>query len=94
MQSLGVPAVAQWVKNPTEVAQVSEERQVWSPAWGKRSVIATAVAGIQSLAQEFPYATGAAILKNTISHFLLSYYQYKGVVHDLSLSSDCYKKIP
>ena len=29
----GVPTVAQWVKNPTEVAQVAEEVQVWPPAW-------------------------------------------------------------
>ena len=29
----GVPAVAQWVKNPTAVARVSAAAQVQSPAW-------------------------------------------------------------
>ena len=30
---LGVPAVAQWVKNPTAVVQVAEEAQAQSPSW-------------------------------------------------------------
>ena len=32
MKGLGVPAMAQWVKNPTAVAQATVEAQVWSPA--------------------------------------------------------------
>ena len=32
MKGLGVPAMAQWVKNPTAVAQVTAEAQVQSPA--------------------------------------------------------------
>ena len=30
---IGVPAMAQWVKNPTAAAQVAAEVQVGSPAW-------------------------------------------------------------
>ena len=54
-----LPTMAQWVKNPTAAAQVTMEVQVQSPAWHsglkgwvKGSGIASAVAQIQSLAQE------------------------------------------
>ena len=30
---LGVPTVAQWVKNPSAVAQVTVEARVWPLAW-------------------------------------------------------------
>ena len=33
ISSQGVPAVVQWIKNPTAVAQVAVEAQVQSPAW-------------------------------------------------------------
>ena len=35
LKSLGIPAVVQWVKNPTVAvaAQVAMESQVQSPAW-------------------------------------------------------------
>ena len=47
--------MAQWVRNPPTETQVTEKVQVRSPA--------TAVAQIQPLAQELPYAAGAAIKK-------------------------------
>ena len=34
MLTVGVPAMAQWVKNPTAAAQVAAEAQVQSPAQG------------------------------------------------------------
>ena len=52
------PAVAQWVKNPTAAAGVSAEVQ--GVKW---SGVATAVAWIQSLAQELLYTTSVAIKK-------------------------------
>ena len=62
--------MAQWIKNPTAVAQVTAEVQVQSPAQRvKGSSIATAMmqvtamAQIQSLAWKLPYATGVAIKK-------------------------------
>ena len=63
--------MAQWVKNLTEAAQVAVEDWVQSPAGcsGLRIScchscgVAAAVAQIQSLAQELPYASGAAIKK-------------------------------
>ena len=66
----GVPTVAQWVKDPITMAQVSVEVWVQSLAQHSRlkvSGIATvaaqviAMAWIQSLTQELPYALGAAI---------------------------------
>ena len=68
--SLGVPAVAQEVKNPTTAVPLSAEVQVsfLSPAqWVKGFGIATAVAWvpvearIQFLAWELPYAVDASI---------------------------------
>ena len=59
---VGVPAVAQRAKNPTAAARVAVEVQGGSPAqWAKGSGVATAVAWIQSLAQELPYAVSRAI---------------------------------
>ena len=58
--------VAQWVKNPaTEVCFAAE---VWVRSLAQCSElklfsVATTVAQIQFLAQEFPYALGAAIRK-------------------------------
>ena len=52
---LGVPTMAQEVKNPTAVAQVTAEVQVQSSAWHsgvKGPGVATAATWIQSLAQE------------------------------------------
>ena len=48
----GVPAMMQWVKNPTAAAQITVEVQV------KGSGIAAAVAQIQSLACELLYGWG------------------------------------
>ena len=62
---LGVPAVVQWVKNPTAVTSVVQGHG-FSPSLAhcvKGFNIATAVAQIQSLAQEFIYATSVAIKK-------------------------------
>ena len=55
--------MAQWVKNLTGVALASAEVWVQSSAWntGLRIIIVAAMAGIQSLAQELPYALGVAI---------------------------------
>ena len=62
--------MTQWVKNSIAAAWVAVEVQVRSPCplqWVKGSGIATAelqvaaVAWIQSLAQELPYDTGAAV---------------------------------
>ena len=56
---LGVPAVAQWVKNPTAAARVVMEVWISIPGpvqWVKGSGVAVSVAWIQSLAQELPYA--------------------------------------
>ena len=70
---MGVPAVAQWVKNLTAVAWVAAEAagSIPGPAqWVKRSGIdvavaqATAEARAQSLARELPYASGMAIKTN------------------------------
>ena len=50
--------MAQWVKNPSAVAQVSMEVQVWSLAWQselKESSIAAAGAQSWSLVRELPY---------------------------------------
>ena len=57
----GVPTLVQWVKNPTAVARVSEEAQVPSPAQhsGLKDPV---LPQIQSLAQEFPYVAGMAII--------------------------------
>ena len=61
--------MTQWVKNPTAVVQVPVEVWVGSPTWcsvkgagmAAAATQAAAVAQIQSLAQELPYATGEAI---------------------------------
>ena len=60
----GVPAVAQWIKNPNAVAQVFVEAQVPFQVWCsglKGSSIVATVAWSQSLAQELLYAIDAAI---------------------------------
>ena len=64
---LGVPAVTQWVKNPTEVARVAAEVQVPSLAqysglriWSCCSYGAASSGGLDS-AWELLHATGAAI---------------------------------
>ena len=52
----------QWVKNLTTMAQVAAEAQVWSPAqYSCLRIVATAVARIQSLDRELPYAVGVGI---------------------------------
>lgn len=56
----GVPAVAQWIKNPAAVALGSIPSLA---QWVKGCSVATAVAQIQSLAWELPYAFSAAIKK-------------------------------
>ena len=56
--------MAQWVKKPAAAARVTMEVGVQSPARCsglKGSSVATAVAQIQSLAQELPYDMGAAL---------------------------------
>ena len=58
---IGVPTVAQWVKNPIAVAQVSMKAWVQSSTWC--CVLKAAAAQIQSLAQELPYAMSATIKK-------------------------------
>ena len=60
------PAVAQRVKYPNAAAWVAVEVKVWPPAPSsgfKVSGIATAVAQIQPLVWELPYAIGAVIKK-------------------------------
>ena len=62
---MGIPTVAQWVKNPTAVAQVAPDAQVRSLAQHSGyPAQATAAAQIQSLAREPPYAAGAALKNN------------------------------
>ena len=61
----GVLPVAQWVKNLSAGAQVGTEARV------QGSSIAAAVAQIQSLVQELPYAAGTAIEKLI---FLISFH--------------------
>ena len=64
--------MAQWVKNSTAVTQVTEEAdsifgmERWVKGAGIATTVAqvTAVAQIQSLAQEVPYATGTLSLSN------------------------------
>ena len=59
---IGVAAVAQWVKNLTAAA--GGVSLIPGPGTVvKGSGIAAASAGIQSLAEELPYAMGAAIKK-------------------------------
>ena len=62
-RGVAVPAVTQWVKNSTAVAQVTVEVRVQSlpDAWVKGSEVVPAVAQIQFPAQEHPYASSAAI---------------------------------
>ena len=60
--TLGVPTMAQWVKNVTAVSQVAVEAWVPSLAQGTGlKDLATAAAQIQSQAWELPHALGAAI---------------------------------
>ena len=71
---LGVPAVAQWVKEPTDYSVLGRCRGVGLipslAQWVKGSGIAAAgvqvaaTAWVQSPAKEIPCAVGAAILKN------------------------------
>ena len=61
---IGVPALAQGVKNPTAAARVAAEVWVRSPAWHrgvKGSGVAAAAAQIRCQARELPYAVGAAV---------------------------------
>ena len=62
---MGVPSVAQWVKNPPAVAWVTPVVQSQSPAWpnGLKDPV---LPQLQSLAPELPYAAGAAILKKIL----------------------------
>ena len=56
--------MAQYVKNASAMAWVTVEAQIGSPTQQQKvkgSGVAAAVASIQSLAQQLPYATGAAI---------------------------------
>ena len=71
---IGIPAVAQWVKDVTVAALVASEAQVQSPACSKElNILAwlqlqrslAASAWIPSLALELPYAVGVAIKKIT-----------------------------
>ena len=57
--------MAQWIKNLTAAAQVDAEAWVQSGLVQrvKGSGIASAATQMQSLAQELPYVTGAAIKK-------------------------------
>ena len=72
-----VLAVVQWVKNLTAAAWVDAETWVQSlPCplqWVKGSGVAPAVAQIQSLAQEFPYAVGMVIKTKRNSEMPLSF---------------------
>ena len=56
--------MAQWVKNPTAVSWVTPEMSIQSPAqWGlKDPTQVTALAWVQSLAWELPYAVDMAII--------------------------------
>ena len=60
-ESLGVPTVVQWVKNPTAAVQITAEEVTVLAQWAKGSGIIAAVAWIQSLAQELLYAVGVAV---------------------------------
>ena len=61
------PTVVHWVKNPTAMAPAAAEAWVFflcSPVqWVKGCGLAIAMAVVQSLAQERPYATDVAIKK-------------------------------
>lgn len=73
---IGVPTVAQCVKNPPEQQLRSLGRCRFTLGlvqWIKGSHVATAVAHIQSLAQELLYAVGAAIKKKTKKRNLYTY---------------------
>ena len=59
-----IPAVAQWIKNPTAVAPVLIPSLA---QWVKGSGVAAATPQIHSLAWKLPYAVGVAIkLKNKL----------------------------
>ena len=62
--NIGVPSVAQWVKNLTLAGWVTAEAWVRFPGpvqWVKGSGAATAVACFKFLARELPYASSAAM---------------------------------
>lgn len=67
IKKYGVPAVAQWVKNPVAAVIVTVEAWVLSPAQcsGLKDQI-------QSLAQELSYAAGVAITKKKCLYGCLS----------------------
>ena len=61
--------MAQWVKNPTAAAGVTAAVRVQSQAQQhglKKSSVAAAVAWVQSLARERPYAVGVAVKKKGV----------------------------
>ena len=63
----------QWVKKLTAAVWVAVEARIQSPAQCselKLSCVAAAVAWIQTLAQELPYAVGATLKKKKISIFI------------------------
>ena len=72
--------MAQWVKNSTRVAWVTAE--VWISSWLGAVVKSSsiAVAQMQSLAWELPYATDVAIrkspFKNIIVYYIIMYNKY------------------
>ena len=64
---LGVPAMAKWVRNPTAAALVIVAGSIPGPAqWVKGSSVAAAIAWIQFLAWELPFAVGGAIKLNKV----------------------------
>ena len=68
LQSVGVTAVAQWVKNLSTTAQVAAEAWVQSLAWrsGLKDLVLSQLrleARVHFLAWELAYASGAAIKK-------------------------------
>ena len=78
--------MAQWVKNLTTTAQIPEEVQIQSPTlaqWvkgsGTASAVAsvTAVAQIQSLAQELPYAMDVTIKFFFLNKILSEVFQWE-----------------
>ena len=65
-EEVRVPAVAQWVKNPTAAAWVATEAQVQSLAWKsglKGLVLPTLWLGFNPWPQELPYASLKPIKK-------------------------------
>ena len=64
--------MAQWVKNPTAAAQDTVEAWIPSPAWYSAlkdpALTQLQLKFSQSVAQELPYAAGAAIGKKKSPH--------------------------